>query len=99
MKYKNPRAKGKKRVRPLEVSCASCKTPVAIYQKAGKGGLIKMQFHRILEAEIDLDQAEGSFDCPNCGNSIARKGDYMGRPAYWIIRGQINTRWLKDYKI
>lgn len=99
MIYKNPRAKGKGRFRPLEVSCAHCKTAVAVYQKGGKGGLVKMQFPRILEAEMELEHPEGSFLCPNCGQELAKLGVYEGNPTYWILRGQVNTKWLKNYKI
>lgn len=92
MKFKYPRAR-KEKGNPMKVSCAYCKTPVARYQKAGKGGLIKMQFYRILEAEIDLDKASGSLICPSCGEDLGSKADYMGKPAFWLTRGKVNTSW------
>lgn len=97
MIYKNPRAKSKG-ARPLGVFCAYCKTLVAVYQKGGKGGLTKMQFPRILEIEMDLDHPQGSLICPECGKELAKLGDYEGNPTYWILRGQVNTRWLPSYR-
>lgn len=98
MKYKNPKSKRRSGMNPMEVSCAHCKTPIAVYHKGGKGGLTKMQFPRILEAEMDLAEPEGSFLCPECGEELAKLGDYEGNPTYWILRGQVNTRWLRNYR-
>lgn len=39
MKYKNPYYKRLKNTYLLEVSCGHCKTPMVIYEKAGKGHL------------------------------------------------------------
>lgn len=98
MIYKNPKARAKSKFRPLGVACAHCKTPVAVYQKAGTGGLTKMQFPRILEIEMDLSQPQGSLTCPQCGQALAKLGDYEGNPTYWILRGQVNTKWLTRYR-
>jgi hypothetical protein len=94
MKYKNRKYRKRKDTYPLEVSCAKCKTPIAIYAKAGKGNLIKMQVPRIIESEADLESQEGSLFCVNCKDELARKGTYEGNAAYWIIRGKVNTRRL-----
>jgi len=101
MKYQNRKYRKKKDCYPLEVSCAKCKTPIAIYAKEGKGNLIKMQVPRIIEAEVDLEKLEGSLICINCNEELARKGTYNETVAYWILRGKVNTRRLnKDmYKI
>lgn len=99
MKYKNRRVKSRGNFRPQEVSCAYCKTPVVIYHKGGNGGLIKMQLHRIIEAEVDVGVLESTITCPKCGEILAKLGVYNGKPAYWIVRGQVNTRWLKNYKL
>lgn len=97
MKYKNFSHKKRKSCYPLEISCANCKTAVAIYQKAGKGNLIKMVVPRIIESEIDLTSLPTNLKCPVCQNEIARKGNYNKQTAFWIIRGRINTRRLKHY--
>lgn len=97
MKYKNPTYRKGKNVHPLEVSCGHCKTPVVIYEKGGQGNLIKMQFPRIIETEVDLTNLEGHLTCPNCGAELARKGIYNDNLTYWIIRGQVNTKKLGHY--
>lgn len=93
MKYKNPHVQHKNKFYPLEVACAHCKTPVAIYLKGGNGGLIKMQVHRIKEAESNVFQEQPpAWYCHHCQAQLANLSDYKGKPAYWIIRGQINTK-------
>jgi len=94
MKHKNLKYRKKKDTYPLEVSCAKCKTPIAVYAKAGKGNLIKMQVPRIIESEADLEKLEGSLFCIKCNEELARKGTYDGNATYWIIRGKVNTRRL-----
>lgn len=94
MRYKNRKYKKRKDTYPLEVTCANCKTPVVMYAKVGKGNLIKMQVPRIIEAEVDLDNLEGSLFCVNCNEELAKLGTYDGNAAYWIIRGKVNTRRL-----
>ena len=94
IKFKNPYYKKTKNSFDQEVSCAFCKTPFAIYEKAGRGNLIKMQVHRIVASEVDLDRVEGELVCPNCAQALAKKSDYRGRPALWIIRGRVNVRRL-----
>lgn len=76
----------------LEVSCGRCKTPVVMYEKAGKGNLIKMQIARIIESEIDLKKHKGHLICPSCKMELARRGTYRNNIAYWTIRGRINTK-------
>ncbi len=94
IRCKNPHYKKTKNSFYQEVSCAFCKAPFAIYEKAGRGNLIKMQLHRILASEMDLDKVEGELLCPSCGQGLAKKADYKGRPAIWIIRGRVNVRRL-----
>lgn len=95
MRFKNLDKK-KSKHHLLQVSCAQCKTPQVIYHKGGNGGLIKMQVHLISESEMSLNEAAkaGEMCCAECGNSLAKFGDYKGKPAFWIQRGMINTKWL-----
>lgn len=51
MWHKNPIHRKRRNTYPLEVSCGQCKTPVVIYEKGGKGNLIKMQLPRIIESK------------------------------------------------
>lgn len=92
MKYKNPYYKRLKNTYLLEVSCGHCKTPMVVYEKAGKGNLIKMQIHRIKEAQVDLESHKGHLCCLNCGEELAKEGTYRNRLTYWVVRGKINTR-------
>lgn len=90
--YKNPMYKKKKNTHNLEVSCGHCKTPVVIYEKYGKGNLIKMQLPRIVKCIINLENHKGHLTCPNCKEELARQGTYNGNLTYWAIRGKINTK-------
>ena len=97
MKYKNPLFRRSKNTFPLEVLCGHCKTPVLIYEKGGKGNLIKLQEHRIIESEIDLNKHQGHLHCPNCREDLANRGVYNGRLTFFIIRGKVNSRRLDNY--
>ncbi|MDO5707243.1 MAG: hypothetical protein Q4P31_01205 [Andreesenia angusta] len=97
MRYKFP-IKKVKNWYALEISCAKCKTPIAIYQKAGKGNLIKMQFHRIIEAQNDIKNIPGHLICHKCDNILGNRGKYKNKDTFWIVRGQINTQVLRNYK-
>lgn len=98
MKYKNVIYKKKKNTKPLEVLCGHCKTPILIYEKAGNGNLIKLQVHRIIESEFDLKTHKGHLRCFNCNEELANRGTYKGRLAYFVIRGQINSKRLDNYR-
>ncbi len=95
MRYKNPIYRKRRNTFPLEVSCGNCKTPMVIYEKGGKGGLIKMQVPRIIESEINLEEHEGHLLCTNCKEELAKKGTYNGNVTYWVIRGKVNTKRLR----
>ena len=97
MKYRNPLYKRKKNSYALEVSCAYCKTSMAIYAKAGRGNLIKMQVPRIIESEVDLKNIKGQLLCINCKEELAKTGTYNGNIALWVVRGKINTKRLNNY--
>lgn len=98
MQYKNSRHKKSKNTFTLEVSCGSCKTPIVIYEKGGKGNLIKLQAHRIIESEFDLESHLGYLKCIKCGETLANRGLYKNRLTYFIIRGKINIKKLVNYK-
>lgn len=97
MKYSNKYFKKLKNAVPLEVSCGHCKTPILMYDKLGKGNLIKMQIHRIIESEIDLENHDEHIYCTNCGEKLARKGIYKGRLTFYIVRGHVNSKRLDNY--
>lgn len=99
MRYKNPTHKKRKNTHALQVSCGNCKTPVAIYQKAGNGNLIKMLAPRIVESAVDIEKLTGHLRCPKCQMELARKGSYGNTLAFWIIRGKVNTKRLDNYSL
>ncbi|SMB91528.1 conserved hypothetical protein [Desulfonispora thiosulfatigenes DSM 11270] len=97
MKYKNPKYRKRRNTFPLEVSCGNCKKPMVIYEKGGKGNLVKMQVPRIIESDVNLEGYEGHLLCSNCKEELARKGTYNENITYWIIRGKVNTKRLTNY--
>ena len=97
MKYKNPVFKKTKNGFPLEVVCGHCKTPILVYEKGGNGNLIKLQFYRIIESEFDLREHQGQLECINCGEILANRGDFHGNLTYFLLRGQVNDKKLRNY--
>lgn len=97
MKYKNPLHKKGKNTFPLEVVCGNCKTPMLIYEKAGKGNLIKLQSHRIIESAFNLETHKGHLKCISCKETLANRGVHKGNLTYFIIRGMVNSRRLDNY--
>ncbi len=98
MNYKNPSHKKGKNTFTLVVSCGHCKIAVLRYEKAGKGNLIKLQEHRIIESIFNLKDQEDHLYCPNCKEQLANKGVYNGRLTYFVIRGKINSKKLDHYR-
>lgn len=92
MKFKNPYMRKIKNTHLLLVSCNLCKTPLLIYQKGGRGNLIKIQRDRIVELEFDIDEMGNGLYCINCGEHLGSLRDYFGVPSYFLIRGLVNSR-------
>lgn len=95
MKYKNSTMRKVKNAQPLLVSCNLCKRELAVYQKGGRGNLIKLQVPRIVEAEFDLADLSNALLCPNCGTQLGSLSDYRGNPTYFLLRGLTTTKRLK----
>lgn len=98
MQYKVSPYKRSKNTVPLEVVCGACKAPILIYEKGGKGNLLKLQSHRIMESEFDLQNHKGHLFCPNCNEKLANRGLYNDRLTYFVIRGKINSKRLDNYR-
>lgn len=92
MKYKNPTMRKIKNTYPLLVSCNHCKTPLLLYQKGGKGNLIKIQRDRIIESEFEIDQMGNALHCIHCGEHLGSLRDYSGVPSYFLLRGMVNAK-------
>lgn len=93
MKYKNPYYKKMKNSFLMLVTCAFCKEKIALYQKVGKGGLLRMHIERIIESSVDLTSEDKGLRCPNCNKLLASRS-FLKREnnfAYNMIRGRYNT--------
>ena len=90
--YANPFYKKMRRAYPMLVSCAACKADLIMYQKGGKGGLIKLRLDRLLSAIFPIDGEASAMHCPRCGALFAKRTLYKGHVHYFIMRGMVNTR-------
>lgn len=92
-----------------EISCANCQTAIMIYQKDGKGDLIRCYLDRIFEiknvkglneyeSEVDIILSElTNITCSNCNALIGTPIIYKpeNRPAYQMRKGTYSR---KPYK-
>lgn len=90
----------------LEVTCSACSHRVLIYQKDGKGALVRLYLDRIHHPEELVARVSGwqtlrdmsDLMCDLCGAHLARKMVYEreNRLALRIIRGAIMTSRFKS---
>lgn len=94
--YKNPYYRRVKGSYTLLIRCGYCKTDIAVYQKVGKGNLLRMYVERIIKSSVDLFKKPGVLFCPNCNKQLATKVilKRKNKEAYVMIRGAFNTRVL-----
>lgn len=71
--FDNPYYKNIRRSFLLMVRCGQCKNDVAIYQKVGRGNVLRMYVPRIVKCAVDLTSLPNRLDCPNCEQHIADK--------------------------
>lgn len=82
----------------LTVICAACREPVLLYQKDGRGGLLRIYLNRVLEPPALATLAESCVEkadvpglvCESCGSVLGVPivhGD--GRLAWRVIPGRI----------
>ena len=81
------------------VACNLCEADILVYQKGGRGNLIKLQFPRIIESEFKLDPDQGALICPFCQAQLGSLSEYKGNPTYYLIRGLTNSQRLSHYKM
>ncbi|MCY3054840.1 hypothetical protein ODY46_03735 [Aerococcus sp. CDC-944-U94] len=98
MTYQNSRTGKIKNAHPLLVSCMHRKHDLCVYWKVGRGNLIKLQIHRIIEAEYDFGRRDKALLCPNCQEQLGSLSEHKGRPCYFLHRGQTQTKRLENYK-
>ena len=94
MIYKNPYYRKVKGSFILLVSCGYCKTPIAKYQKVGKGNLLNLHIDRVIESSIDLSQDPNVLSCPNCNAELGRRMFLQRRDkeVFKMIRSTFNTK-------
>lgn len=95
MIYQNPNYKKVRGSRTLLILCGYCKTDIALYQKVGKGSLLRMHIPRIIKSSVDLSQKPQELICPNCKKLLATKITFRkDKEAYKMIRSTYNTKEL-----
>ncbi len=94
MKYKNPDYKKTKKSYNLKILCAYCKSETLLYEKVGKGGVIRLYMTRIVEGNIDFIKLDKILQCPNCGEHLGIKGFDEKRNAeiFNMIKGSFNVK-------
>lgn len=78
----------------LNVRCGQCKEDFALYQKVGRGNILRMYVPRIIKCAVDLHLLPNRLECPNCGQPIADKIELnnQGKIAYRMNRSSYNTQ-------
>lgn len=96
MNYENPYYRRVKGSNTMLVLCGHCKTGIALYQKVGKGRLLRMYVDRIIRSSIELSGKPGALHCPNCNELLATRMTLKRKntEAYVMVRGAYNTRWV-----
>lgn len=96
MIYKNLYYRKVKGSHTVLICCGYCKTGIALYQKVGKGRLLRMYVERIIQVSVDLSEKPGVLFCPNCNQQLATKValERKNKEAYVMTRGAFNTRLL-----
>ncbi len=94
MIYENPHYRKVAGSFTLLVRCAHCKTDIAVYQKVGKGGVLRLYVDRIVRSAIDLSRPPKALLCPRCGRQLGTRMliKKRGKEAYVMARGHVNTR-------
>lgn len=99
MIYENPDYRKVKNSFLLIVSCAHCKNEIALYQKVGRGGLLRMYVERIVKSSVDLSKKPRGLFCPNCGEQLGARVTLRRKKsdAYRMIRSAFNTKTVDNY--
>lgn len=89
--YKNPNYRKIRGSYILLVSCGSCKTDIAKYQKLGRGNVLRLYIERIIELSTELSQ---ELTCSKCGVILGSKVVLKreNREFYKMIRSKYNIR-------
>jgi hypothetical protein len=76
----------------LYITCTMCNRPVMIYQKDGKGGLIRCYADRIVWPESLIDNKTDSIVCAGCNATLGNSMIYEPekRLAYRLVPGKLH---------
>ena len=77
----------------LMISCGYCKYDLAIYQKHGRGNLLRMHLERIVESSFKFEKI---LECPHCQAVLATKiqSKTSKKEMYRMKRSTFNTKEL-----
>lgn len=96
MHYKNPYYRRVRGAAIMLICCGHCKNNIALYQKVGKGVLLRMYVDRIIKSSIDLAPRPGALFCPHCKRQLATRVTLRrkNKEAYIMKRGAFHSRLL-----
>lgn len=91
--FKNPYQKEIRKSFLLKISCGQCKEEFAVYQKVGRGNVLRMYVPRITECAVDLASLPQKLYCPHCKQHIADRIELKegSQIAYRMKRSSFNT--------
>jgi hypothetical protein len=94
--YHNPHYRKVKGSYTLLICCGHCKSDIAVYQKVGKGNLLRMHIDRVVKSSVDLSEKPGALLCPNCNEQLGTKVTLKrkNKEVYIMTRGAFNTKML-----
>lgn len=78
----------------MQVYCGNCKRKIALYQKVGRGNILRMYLNRIIESSVDLTNLPEKISCLNCKQHIADKIFLKDKNeiAYRMMRSTYNVQ-------
>ena len=96
MLYKNPYNRRVRGGSTMLICCGYCKNDIALYQKVGKGILLRMYLDRVIKSSVDLSRKPGALFCPHCHKHLATRVTLRrkNKEAYIMKRGTFNSRVL-----
>jgi len=96
LRYKNPHYQRVRGSSTMLVSCGHCRNNIVLYQKVGKGALLRMYVERIVKGSVDLSQKPGLLICPHCKEQLAMRVTLRrkNKEAYIVKRGALHSRFL-----
>lgn len=91
MKYHNNKYKRTKNTFNMLVLCGVCKYEILLYEKKGKGNLLRAHIDRIVKSNTKLTD---HLICPKCNNILGTKVyiNFKNKYVYKMERSKYNTK-------